>query len=628
MTSERACIVGESLAHQPMRAGREQFLRRHRLGDDALGERVADEGVDHMAIGRDAVRQRLAGDRHHLPVHLVDLGRLPDLAGLELFDVAAFGLREGIEDIGGEIGMLFQELVLDHHQVVDRVVAVALERGEPGLERVRDERLHVGRGRLDADGGGQLARRQHVAHLLAGLDRHHIGGRAIFRHVLVAGQHPGDLAEIDPVLLLQDAARPDAGGDGVAAVDADLFALEILGRGDAGLAVHQDGAVVEGAHQEHGHRGHALAMRPGADIGRDRHLADVELEPAHHPSEGGDQRIDLLEREGKRLRFDAAVLERPVVTLRAGDGFQLGPGHGGRGLHRHLGDAGPRGERLLGSVLERLIGRQHQRGRAHAMMSGIDAGRRDPLLRQRLGRAQEPVPGHDDAVVGGDQVLFGAVADRTHAFLQRGILDGDAGDAAEIPAGLLGRAVHQVVVVLVGERAIGAGHIFAVHARAVAHRLHFGRTQRTHRVEIVAPRPAILVVDRDPEVAVHRMIGARRDHGEARHHPGSDAPVVVAVLGVAARADVEPARLLHHLEVRLHVIEVVLVALGALEQRVGAQVAAMQEGDMAGIDAAFHRLQPVALLQPLGDESLVGRNDRELPFRQRRLLFQRPHIGP
>ena len=147
-------------------------------------------------------------------------------------------------------------------------------------------------------------------------------------------------------------------------------------------------------------------------------------------------------------------------------------------------------------------------------------------------------------------------------------------------------------------------------------------------MEVVAPGPAVLVVDRDPEVAVDRMVAARRDHGEAGHHPGRDAPVVVAVLGVAPRADIEPARLLHDLEIRLHVGEVVFVALGALEQRIGAEVAAMQERDVAGIDAALHGLQPVAFLQALGDEGLLGGDGGEFPFRQRRLLLGRAHIGP
>ena len=59
---------------------------------------------------------------------------------------------------------------------------------------------------------------------------------------------------------------------------------------------------------------------------------------------------------------------------------------------------------------------------------------------------------------------------------------------------------------------------------------------------------------------VHRMVAARRDHGERRHDPRRDAPVVVAVLGVAARADVEPAGTLDHFEHRPRVAEIVLVA--------------------------------------------------------------------
>ena len=54
----------------------------------------------------------------------------------------------------------------------------------------------------------------------------------------------------------------------------------------------------------------------------------------------------------------------------------------------------------------------------------------------------------------------------------------------------------------------------------------------------------------------------------------------------------------------------------------------MQEGDVARIDATLHRLQPVALLQALGDEALLRRDRGELPFRQRRLVLLGPHIGP
>jgi len=39
-------------------------------------------------------------------------------------------------------------------------------------------------------------------------------------------------------------------------------------------------------------------------------------------------------------------------------------------------------------------------------------------------------------------------------------------------------------------------------------------------VIVVGPGPAIVVVGRNPEVAVDRMVGARRDHRKAGHDPG------------------------------------------------------------------------------------------------------------
>ena len=204
----------------------------------------------------------------------------------------------------------------------------------------------------------------------------------------------------------------------------------------------------------------------------------------------------------------------------------------------------------------------------------------------------------------------------------------DAEHAAVGAAFLLRLAVHQVVVGLVGGGDVGAGHVGDVDALAGLHGLALLVGERARHLVVEAPGPAVLVVDRHPEVAVHRMVGAGRDHGEGRHHPLGDAPVVVAVLGVAPRADVEPAGALDHLEHRLHVAHVVLVALRALEQRIAVELAGMQEGDVAGIDAAFHRLQPVRLLEPLRHEAVARRHHGELPLRQRRLLLGRTHVGP
>src|ERR1700682_1803023 len=117
-----------------------------------------------------------------------------------------------------------------------------------------------------------------------------------------------------------------------------------------------------------------------------------------------------------------------------------------RRLHRRLRHAGFAVERFLGAVLERHVGRQHHGAGADFLMLDVDAGRRHALVEERLGGAHQAVPRHDDAVVGRDQVLLGAVADRAHALLQRSVLHGEASDAAIGPAGFLRRAVDQIIV--------------------------------------------------------------------------------------------------------------------------------------------------------------------------------------
>ncbi len=57
-------------------------------------------------------------------------------------------------------------------------------------------------------------------------------------------------------------------------------------------------------------------------------------------------------------------------------------------------------------------------------------------------------------------------------------------------------------------------------------------------------------------------------------------------------------------------------------QRVAAQLTRMQERDMAGIDAAFERLQIIAFLPALGVKALVLRHRRPFKGGLRRLLLQ------
>ena len=177
-------------------------------------------------------------------------------------------------------------------------------------------------GRFDAD----LAQRrvdhagqQQLLHRLAAEAVVHV--RWVFKsqHVLVVGRHPGDLVQVDAVLALQDAARPQPGGDGVAAVDPDLAALQVLRRPDAGIDVMEDRPVMKIPRHEQRDRGERQAGRAGADIGRERHLADVEFEPAAHAAHHRDDLLDLDKFQVEPPKIHACLFDRlgqPVIPQR------------------------------------------------------------------------------------------------------------------------------------------------------------------------------------------------------------------------------------------------------------------------------------------------------------------------
>ena len=179
-----------------------------------------------------------------------------------------------------------------------------------------------------ADGGGQFPGHQHVRHLFHRLDRHHIDGRTVLGHVLVARKHPGDLAKIDAVFLLKDTAGPYTSGDCVAPIYPNLPTFQIFWRTDAGFGVDQDSAVMKGTHKKDGNSRHGLPVRLSTDIGSNRHLADVELVATYHTPKRSDEWIDFLKVEHERTRPHGSVLQGLIIALRARDGFQLSFSHG------------------------------------------------------------------------------------------------------------------------------------------------------------------------------------------------------------------------------------------------------------------------------------------------------------
>src|SRR5260221_1613266 len=117
------------------------------------------------------------------------------------------------------------------------------------------------------------------------------------------------------------------------------------------------------------------------------------------------------------------------------------------------------------------------------------------------------------------------------------------------------------------------------------------------------PRHAILVVHGHPRMPVERVPGVGRDEVVPRHCPLSDPPVIVAGIRIAPRADEQAAGGVEDVEGGLRGFRE-LRARGVPVEGVAGQVPAVQERNMAGIDAALDRLQVVALLPPLGGDTM------------------------
>src|SRR5439155_5323965 len=120
-----------------------------------------------------------------------------------------------------------------------------------GRTRVRDHRLDVGRlDPADADAGGELAFCDHLAKVGAKLVLS-VRRRVLVEvvDVLLVGQDPGHLVEVDAVFAGENAAGPDTGGYGVGAYPG-LLALEVLGAVDARFGVADGGVVGEARYRE------------------------------------------------------------------------------------------------------------------------------------------------------------------------------------------------------------------------------------------------------------------------------------------------------------------------------------------------------------------------------------------
>ena len=96
--------------------------------------------------------------------------------------------------------------------------------------------------------------------------------------------HPFDSGQINPEIMLHQAADEDCGGLGVKR-NADTLAGQFLGYIHA-AAVHDNKAMTKDPGREYRqrHEGQLLSGE-AADIFRARHLADIEFQPVGHPIE-------------------------------------------------------------------------------------------------------------------------------------------------------------------------------------------------------------------------------------------------------------------------------------------------------------------------------------------------------
>ena len=133
--------------------------------------------------------------------------------------------------------------------------------------------------------------------------------------LLDAAVAPADFGRFHAVLVLQDAADPDVGGDLVFR-QADGLAFQILRPRDAAVGPDVDAGMAKQARDERRDRDVVvLSARDLQRIARERQLADVEFLVL----EGAVERLLGLERRADQLAaldLDAAVEQRarPVVV--------------------------------------------------------------------------------------------------------------------------------------------------------------------------------------------------------------------------------------------------------------------------------------------------------------------------
>jgi hypothetical protein len=143
-----------------------------------------------------------------------------------------------------------------------------------------------------------------------------------------------------------------------------------------------------------------------------------------------------------------------------------------------------------------------------------------------------------------------------------------------------------------------------------------------------APRPAVFIVDRHPDVTAEGVFTERGDQSKPWKKPLGNPPVVGIQFAVTAAIQRQAELRLFNFKNHIAVGFDVLVGFRALVHRIFINFEAVHVGHVARIDAAFHCLKIIAFLQSFGDEHVACRQCAPLNLGSRRLLFFRSHVGP
>src|SRR5215216_1113694 len=259
---------------------------------------------------------------------------------------------------------------------------------------------------------------------------------------------------------------------------------------------------------------------------------------------------------------------------------------------------------------------------AHGIAILVLEVRRRFAFLQRAGGIHHQLAEMHDAEIGRAEMFAGAVGDRALAVLHRGVLFRHALDAG-VAVGLLQLAIDQIIVRLVAQRNIILVDL-RHHAVAAVIAIALGLRQRTFRIPGIGVDPAAGIGHRNEALAENVLTRHRaRRIGMHRHQELGDAPVDVVGASQPPAGDRQAGLVRIDLDYRArvfgdpsHVVgrdpykRIHKVLLDVEDLVLFLLEGEMREGEMRGVDRAFQRLHPVAVLPFLRNVAMRGRHQR------------------